>query len=342
MFAITAPVSLEVGKTYVVTWNGTEYVCAAQDIGGMAIGIGNTYVFDASLTDTGEPFVIAGGNMDDGLYGVAVDINNEVVPFSIYQDNTVIHKLPGTYLPDGVPYVEKGMTDTLTFDGNIERAGVIEADEGFYYVPMSSEYVESSQLLGGTLTFVGLEEDTPNGSTTITEEFITDITEELGVQAYVLGDFVLVLSQDATLDGITIPKGISFLCAPVAFYVSQLKAPSAVLSGEVAHKIDPRCLPNTSNGFFDVHVQQKDPDVSGSEDSADKTFAEILAAVKSGALVRAIVKPNSNPDQDYYVPLVMASADLILFGVGYAGLGKIGAMSVLVYQNDKVAILISE
>jgi len=63
-----AYVALELGKTYVITWDGTEYTCAAQDLS--VIAEGAVGVGDISLLiggdSTGEPFAIAYGEMDEG------------------------------------------------------------------------------------------------------------------------------------------------------------------------------------------------------------------------------------------------------------------------------------
>ena len=154
--------------------------------------------------------------------------------------------MPGKFLPEGVPYVESSVaTDTLTFDGSIVGKNAVEMDEGLYFVRVSSQYVESSALIGGTLTTVGYKDYFPSGAVSITEESIEDASAGFGVPCYTIGDVAMVLSQDISMDGITIPKGILFVCNQNAGYVSELKAPTAVLISEIAHKIDPRCLPDT-------------------------------------------------------------------------------------------------
>jgi hypothetical protein len=52
--------SLEVGETYTVEFDGAPYVCVAKDPGGGAVPyIGNLYVLDESKPNTGEPFYIS-------------------------------------------------------------------------------------------------------------------------------------------------------------------------------------------------------------------------------------------------------------------------------------------
>ena len=55
-------VSIELGKTYTVTFDGTEHTCVGLrvDYNGLsAIALGNVSLVDTSYNDTGEPFVIA-------------------------------------------------------------------------------------------------------------------------------------------------------------------------------------------------------------------------------------------------------------------------------------------
>lgn len=98
--------TFEVGKTYTVIWNGTEYECVAQDMGALTdgdwsgAGLGNLSVVGA--TDTGEPFAIMPNN---GMLLVAPFDGTTELTLSIYQNNETVHKLPGKFLPGSVPVV---------------------------------------------------------------------------------------------------------------------------------------------------------------------------------------------------------------------------------------------
>ena len=97
-----APNNMEIGRTYKVIWNGTEYTCVAKD-GAIvdyagAVVIGNT---DAALGtgDTGEPFII--GTADG--YGIMMDMTGSAsVTLSIVCE--VATQIPQKYLTSAFPY----------------------------------------------------------------------------------------------------------------------------------------------------------------------------------------------------------------------------------------------
>lgn len=110
-------ITLTVGEEYTVAWNGVEYVCKAQDTSSAfdgTVSLGNCTLFGvAGLTGAGEPFVMVflppEGVAEPGVTAmiVATDGSTEAT-VSIHQGSEIIHKLPGKFLPDGVPYVEDG------------------------------------------------------------------------------------------------------------------------------------------------------------------------------------------------------------------------------------------
>lgn len=66
--ATEAYVALELGKTYVITWDGVEYTCIAQDLTVVAegaVGVGNISLLIGG-DSTGEPFAIAYADMGEG------------------------------------------------------------------------------------------------------------------------------------------------------------------------------------------------------------------------------------------------------------------------------------
>lgn len=94
------------GEKYTVMWNGVEYQATAID--GTAV-IGEpvpALVNDGANFETGENlvFVIAAP-----YHAVFYCFNGEtVLTVAIYQNNEIVHKLPGKFLPNGVPWVEDG------------------------------------------------------------------------------------------------------------------------------------------------------------------------------------------------------------------------------------------
>ena len=111
---VNAPIGLEIGKTYVVKHNGTDYTVVGQDMSAISGGempgvfLGNVGVMEGA---DGEPFVvieIPAELSDEAGFNAQIMLVGGKVPFSIYHNSEVVHKLDGKYLPDGVPYVEQG------------------------------------------------------------------------------------------------------------------------------------------------------------------------------------------------------------------------------------------
>lgn len=125
-------VGLEVDKTYVVNWDGTDYECVARDLssftGGEAFGALLGKAANMGFDDTGEPFammdITGQGFM---LYGFDGASNHT---FTIHHKAETIHKLDGKFLPDNVAFVEKGIllgeTDAVeTTDPNFGKCWLI-------------------------------------------------------------------------------------------------------------------------------------------------------------------------------------------------------------------------
>lgn len=109
---ISAALSVEVGKTYAVMWNGTKYVCTAQatpsggGVSGAILGNFGTITGGAS---TGEPFVIVCLDADSaaamGVGGLAGPLDgSESITLSIILDN--ITKLDSKYLDEALQFGE--------------------------------------------------------------------------------------------------------------------------------------------------------------------------------------------------------------------------------------------
>ena len=264
---------LSYGK-YIVYWRDVPYECAVQCANGSnpdgsvwkrttlgnVAGLKNTEFAGINMgIDSGEPFLIdtffvytrAGTISYITFYRFDDTDTEEFVPVQIFLCETAINKMPTKYLPDGVPcYIEGSATDTLTFDGNIEGREVLDLGEGMYFVKVSDAFVEGAELNGGTLTLVRLGEDASNETIVITEDMIMDVSSTFGFPAYVVGEFIYIMSQALTQDGMTLGKGIHFMCAPDEFYVSELKAPSAVIvSPGIVQTLDSRCLPVDATVF---------------------------------------------------------------------------------------------
>ena len=126
----SSPFTFEVGTTYIINWNGTEYT----SVGGMFRGL--SYVGDISLfagsESTGEPFLIGASGSSAVLYAWDATAAGETRTFSISTNLTDIHKIDVKYFPDGYPYTSL-VTGILVDNVSIE----ISSDGGNVKNPFS-------------------------------------------------------------------------------------------------------------------------------------------------------------------------------------------------------------
>lgn len=102
------------GKTYIVTWKGTEYTCTAFKPTTSVI-LGNHALVEGG-TDTGEPFGIEVLS-EDSSFITKNSSTAETISLKIESAPTedVYHKLPKEYLPDNVGGVEPIIFTTMDF-----------------------------------------------------------------------------------------------------------------------------------------------------------------------------------------------------------------------------------
>lgn len=131
-YTVTAPIGLQIGITYIVNWNGTNYEVTGQDFsvisGGEMQGVflGNLSIVGGD--DTGEPFAMmvfpADIAAEMGAYCQIVSLDMSInIPFTIYGGNVTIHKIDPRCLPDDIG----GGVLTVTVDistGTANKTGV--------------------------------------------------------------------------------------------------------------------------------------------------------------------------------------------------------------------------
>ena len=243
-YIITAPIGLEVGKTYVVNWNGVEYTVIAKAIddpsgtGVPYIGIGNEALVGG--TDTGEPFGIMETTAEyaeqfDGMYGMAASIDmSGDIPFVIYQISVTIHHLDPKYIKD-MYYTEGGDSSVVILPET--TLTTVEDEGGVFVLPDHLDIV-----IGQTYTVNW------NGT-----EYISTCINGGELEVEMAGMSVLT-NEGADL---TTGEGVVFLIIAIpadqiadagfgAQIVDMSQALSVTLSitgsGEVVHKIDNKYL----------------------------------------------------------------------------------------------------
>lgn len=92
---------LKEASTYTVTYNGETYECTPILLGGQ-LSLGNAKLYSASLSDTGEPFLITG--IAPGMSSYCFFSSSQTHTFSVNGPADVITKIPSKYLePNIVP-----------------------------------------------------------------------------------------------------------------------------------------------------------------------------------------------------------------------------------------------
>jgi hypothetical protein len=106
---ITTPLTVAIGSTYTVNWNGTDYVCVAADISAVMPGsavLGNLGALGFG-DDTGEPFAVIvippETAAQTGTYGaINVFDGSTEVTISVIGEIVTYHKLDPNCMPDGM------------------------------------------------------------------------------------------------------------------------------------------------------------------------------------------------------------------------------------------------
>lgn len=239
-FVVNPKQLLDAGKTYVIGWNGVEYSCVAvaveeEDANGVMLGnIG----LMTGTGDTGEPFVLI--STTDPTMGetvrstVFVDItgSSTEVSVSITGDGEIVHKLPGKFLPDGVPYVGKGEPVEL-----LPATEAQATDDGFFITsPINGVEVGKTYIVNYNGTdYKGIAKDASafaSNSAMLGNSSVLGFGEDSGEPFF----FVVFPPERLESDGFSAMIAAVDGASSVTLSISLLP--------EKLNKIDPRLLPD--------------------------------------------------------------------------------------------------
>lgn len=148
-------------------------------------------------------------------------------------------------------YTETVMVEP-TFDGDMTGREVIQFDSKSYIVKATPQVVDPNELIGATVAF---NMGGTDGEMTITDALIADAMA-LGVPGTVVlynaaTYLVLILPEDATVDGVVVSAGTWFLCVPGQIYVKSLSCLQPY-EKEVVHKIGKKFIVGTPHTLTDT------------------------------------------------------------------------------------------
>ena len=271
---VGASIGLEVGKTYIVNWDGTDYEVTGKDLsvisGGQMPGVflGNTVTMGGE--DTGEPFMA----IDSPSYtasqfmGIDFSVNHT---FTIYHNAETIHPIPGKFLPDGVPYVEDlGVMEILPETKVVTDGGMAMLENAISGVTAGEKYI---------VKYNGIEYET------VAVEQTADGATLIG-----LGNIGVLMGNAGTGEPFAIaisPDGAMIVAIDGATELTiSIKGKATIIQ-----KLDKRCLPNDS-GFAKMFTVNVDGKIG--ERTSDKTFSVIISAINDGNTIVKMLLSESN------------------------------------------------
>lgn len=115
------PLTIEVGKAYLVVFNGQTYRCVGGDDGDMYCWLGNGARSSHSIKDTGEPFVYRHYRYDDADWASLLwDRANTEITIAVYACEVEPNKIPEKFLPDNLGGSPKQVVFTM-IDGSFSN-----------------------------------------------------------------------------------------------------------------------------------------------------------------------------------------------------------------------------
>lgn len=247
---------LEVGKTYLVNWNGTSYELDSFEFsadGMSAVCIGNEAMMGGA--DNGAPFVIAYAP-EIGTMILAAEAGTYTFSVKIVEEE--VHHLDPKYIKD--MYYEDVEETTgplnISWDGNVgEREYYVliqdaESGQEMGVCKVSDAVLTVEDLTGGTLTLETPEgtQQTPIGTDGLPTTELIDVfgVEGAGIIAEEM-PFVVSFPENCEVLGYQVTKGTYFMLLTgdgIVLRPSNLANPNAIIteSKEKIHKIDNKYL----------------------------------------------------------------------------------------------------
>lgn len=146
---VLVEISLVLGQTYTVNWDGTEYECVCVDINGM-LAIGNVSLAGAS-EDTGEPFLYA-----DGKFGTPDTSPSHTI--SVKTTGEVVTPMAEEFLPATVAEIKETANNAQTAAETAQNTANNAKNIASAALPLSGGVIQISG--GGAVATLKLSEFT--------------------------------------------------------------------------------------------------------------------------------------------------------------------------------------
>lgn len=246
------PLGITLGKTYIVNWNGVEYKCEPYtvplyDSGYEGIVIGDYSSNIDSLPATGEPFGILELDAETaaalGFSSIratirpkdAVSGEHYECTISIAEVSDIVHKLDPKFLPDGVPYIESGGKVELPVAGMWEDDDPSEGTDFIFYItaPVGLEIGKIYTVNWNGIDYEVIAQDAMEISGEMPGVFLGNQVSVGGAdtgEPFMIVEFPAEVAAEMGVYGVV--GGFDGSKADFAIYDG----------GEVAHKLDNRCL----------------------------------------------------------------------------------------------------
>lgn len=257
---ISGNIGLEDGKTYIVNWNGAEYEIVAtwsSELNGTCVIAPDDSFLVGDMPEV--ECVIIGGS--SALTSVTL---------SISQKSETIHKLPGKFLPDGVPYVEKGFL--------LEETDAVESTDPTFGKCWTINKAPSLTI-GETYTVI---------YNSMPYDCVCQPGESLGMS---IANGGFIMGNLAAAGGANTGEPFAMLILPAYQMIINLDLTGAAsvrigIMGKVGHKIDDRCIPDSARVLVVKFAERED----GNLVSTSHTYQQIRTALLEGVPVVCTVR----------------------------------------------------